>query len=606
MVVSGTLIVSNRKKNELLDDLKRLGFKTFSAGTSLKSMDEIDTDNSSQKSGGSDEEDPLDNLAKGYDYLLSMKLWSLTLERVRALTAERDEKQMELEDIKNKRPSDLWLKDLDALELALSEFENQFVESQAQEDAARLKAQKSAKNRKEGKGKGHVAKGKGNTKAKRVLNESDSEGELDDDSDEEFMMGKKKPSTAKPRVAAPKLPKETSTQPKEDKKKVTAAPAVVSNKTSTQTTLTFASSASEKPIQKTAATSVEGVSSMTARLLDRVASQSKAKSAQAAQVLDLTSDDAVVETMQEVTTAKEVASSDNKGGRVKRAVKPKMTSYVEHSSEEEEEEEDDDIFDSEDEDEEEGDESDFEEEIKKVASKPKPSTAKAPKKNVKQKNVTANDSAKPPPPVTGVKRPPVQTSVPSLAGESRGVSPVSSPLERKKPRIKAVTETQAVKTNNSVFDFEGSSPSSNGSQPEVAKPLKKSKTATSANSKASRAAIGSGQVAKATQSNPKQKAKRVLSDDDELEDSPVETDSKPSGRVKKTGSVAVAPKSAPLAKKPASKVSKKASEESDEDEVLYVEPQQTHGEVKAMRQRKPVRYVESDDDEEDDDDDFEE
>lgn len=63
------------------------------------------------------------SLSQGYDYLLSMKIWSLTMERVKALTAERDEKRRELDVLSGKTAEDIWLEDLDALEVALKDFE---------------------------------------------------------------------------------------------------------------------------------------------------------------------------------------------------------------------------------------------------------------------------------------------------------------------------------------------------------------------------------------------------------------------------------------------------------------------------------------------------
>ena len=81
------------------------------------------------------------SLSQGYDYLLSMKIWSLTMERVKALTLERDEKKNELDILTSKTPEDLWLEDLDALEEALDLFEGDLVAAEKQEEAARKKAQ---------------------------------------------------------------------------------------------------------------------------------------------------------------------------------------------------------------------------------------------------------------------------------------------------------------------------------------------------------------------------------------------------------------------------------------------------------------------------------
>ena len=63
-----------------------------------------------------EEPDDLKTLAKGYDYLLSMRLWALTRERVDALRGELSEKDGELRTLMATATTDLWLTDLQALE----------------------------------------------------------------------------------------------------------------------------------------------------------------------------------------------------------------------------------------------------------------------------------------------------------------------------------------------------------------------------------------------------------------------------------------------------------------------------------------------------------
>ncbi len=49
-----------------------------------------------------------------YDYLLSMPIWSLTLERVQALKDEADKQTKEVQRLKSTAPEELWVEDLDA------------------------------------------------------------------------------------------------------------------------------------------------------------------------------------------------------------------------------------------------------------------------------------------------------------------------------------------------------------------------------------------------------------------------------------------------------------------------------------------------------------
>ena len=74
-----------------------------------------------------EEPDDLRTLAKGYDYLLSMRLWALTRERVDALRGELSEKDGELRTLQATATTDLWLTDLQALEEQLGVLHEGFV-----------------------------------------------------------------------------------------------------------------------------------------------------------------------------------------------------------------------------------------------------------------------------------------------------------------------------------------------------------------------------------------------------------------------------------------------------------------------------------------------
>lgn len=84
-----------------------------------------------------DEEVVRDDKELGYDYLLSMRLWSLTKEVIAKLQvrvplgsvmahdakAQRDSKAQELEALKLETSASLWNKDLDAFEEAWIQFD---------------------------------------------------------------------------------------------------------------------------------------------------------------------------------------------------------------------------------------------------------------------------------------------------------------------------------------------------------------------------------------------------------------------------------------------------------------------------------------------------
>jgi DNA topoisomerase-2 len=81
MIVDKQLVVSNRKKNDLMAELRRLKFRPFPKVTKAKAAGETEDIQLE------DEEDEADETVKDagatdYDYLLGMAIWSLTKEKV--------------------------------------------------------------------------------------------------------------------------------------------------------------------------------------------------------------------------------------------------------------------------------------------------------------------------------------------------------------------------------------------------------------------------------------------------------------------------------------------------------------------------------------------
>lgn len=81
MIVKRELVISNRKRVDIIADLKKLDFKPFPKKAKVQNAaDPSDNENE-------EEVDPKEAGDKGtsghYDYLLSMALWNLTEEKVR-------------------------------------------------------------------------------------------------------------------------------------------------------------------------------------------------------------------------------------------------------------------------------------------------------------------------------------------------------------------------------------------------------------------------------------------------------------------------------------------------------------------------------------------
>ncbi|CAI7859235.1 unnamed protein product [Closterium sp. NIES-53] len=182
-VVRGEIIVSNRKKAELLAELKEKKFaplpksKVGSSGGSSTAADE-EGDDEGEESGEEEGVSKAKGGDGGYDYLLGMPLWSLTLERVQELLRDQKKNQDDHDALLKTEPKELWESDLD---MFLAELEV------AEEEAAQDKAKEVAG--KPGKGKGRVAKAVA-VKPKRAQKKaqvfSDEEMDFISDSDDDF------------------------------------------------------------------------------------------------------------------------------------------------------------------------------------------------------------------------------------------------------------------------------------------------------------------------------------------------------------------------------------------------------------------------------------
>lgn len=177
-VCKGDLIVSNRKRAELLSDLKDRGYDLFPREEKKTESDDDASEGEDEKESASDAE-----LAKGYEYLLGMKIWSLTFEKAEELRRQLTEKKEEVVKLEITKPESIWLNDLDAIEEALNERDVELdaevkKESQAQ-SKARVRVAKKA-----------TAAAKKTKKASNKIDEWDSEIEDSEEDDDDFTSTK--------------------------------------------------------------------------------------------------------------------------------------------------------------------------------------------------------------------------------------------------------------------------------------------------------------------------------------------------------------------------------------------------------------------------------
>jgi DNA topoisomerase-2 len=112
-VIEKTLIVTNRKKDDLFAELKKKGYDIHKSVKSKSSDEEDDMQDEHSKN----------ETNRDYDYLLSMAIWSLTAERYANLADQVAKKQAELDQMRAIQAADLWERDLDVFLDAWGRFE---------------------------------------------------------------------------------------------------------------------------------------------------------------------------------------------------------------------------------------------------------------------------------------------------------------------------------------------------------------------------------------------------------------------------------------------------------------------------------------------------
>lgn len=209
-VCKGELVVSNRKRKELLAELSERRYDLYPKDEKkTESEEEVGDDNLVEESASDAE------LAKGFEYLLGMKIWSLTFERAEELRRQRAEKTGEVETLEGTSPESIWLTDLDAIDEALDERDADIAAELQKE----VRAQSKSKARTVQKA---TVAAKHAKKAKKKANEWDSD--LESESDDDFVAKaapKPKPvPKAAPVVKAPSPVVTKPLAPKEDVRSV--------------------------------------------------------------------------------------------------------------------------------------------------------------------------------------------------------------------------------------------------------------------------------------------------------------------------------------------------------------------------------------------------
>lgn len=111
MIIEGKLIVSKKKKNVLVQELREKSFKPISK--SNDAMKDKNLDPLADEDEEMEHEEDAELGAADFDYLLGMPIWSLTKERIERLQKQIGEREVEVDTLSKLTPQDIWKKDLD-------------------------------------------------------------------------------------------------------------------------------------------------------------------------------------------------------------------------------------------------------------------------------------------------------------------------------------------------------------------------------------------------------------------------------------------------------------------------------------------------------------
>ncbi|KAJ7542297.1 hypothetical protein O6H91_10G100200 [Diphasiastrum complanatum] len=131
-VVRGEIIVNNRKRADLLAELKMKGFRPFPKKSKGSEPAVIGGDMSDKEDDAEEDERGRGGVRAGdYEYLLSMPIGTLTLEKVQQLCNEKEKLEGDVEDLQRSTPKSLWETDLDNL---LQQLDAQELEEAKEEE----------------------------------------------------------------------------------------------------------------------------------------------------------------------------------------------------------------------------------------------------------------------------------------------------------------------------------------------------------------------------------------------------------------------------------------------------------------------------------------
>uniref|UniRef100_A0A8C9GX84 DNA topoisomerase 2 n=1 Tax=Piliocolobus tephrosceles TaxID=591936 RepID=A0A8C9GX84_9PRIM len=172
-IVNNELIVNRKKKKVLVEELYRKGYDPYKDIHKMKKEEIFEQELQETPENAEENEEIIGGITlKDYDYLLSMPIFNLTLEKVEDLIGQLKEKEKELEILRSINIETMWLKDIEKVEEAIEYQRN--VELANREESNKFKVAKRTV--------GTIFKKK--KKKKKLSSDEDTEGDNSSDSSE--------------------------------------------------------------------------------------------------------------------------------------------------------------------------------------------------------------------------------------------------------------------------------------------------------------------------------------------------------------------------------------------------------------------------------------
>ncbi|KAJ2854340.1 DNA topoisomerase 2 [Coemansia erecta] len=158
-IIQKKLVVSNRKRKELVKDLKDRKYTPIPKKVRQAVAGDPDAEKAAEAEAEEQEQEGSD-----YDYLLSMPIWNLTMEKVEKLMKEKKDIEVRLEDLLSRTPVEIWEEDLEEVERLWNEMVLEY-QQRLQADEENRNKQKGGKVRGKGKGKAAAPRAKATSTA---------------------------------------------------------------------------------------------------------------------------------------------------------------------------------------------------------------------------------------------------------------------------------------------------------------------------------------------------------------------------------------------------------------------------------------------------------